>query len=63
MQDEPEISVFCEDSEYGIHDAPKFRKESSKLLSDNYENHELLYTIDHMIPSWHKEEIEFDNPE
>ena len=54
MHDEDNISAFQEESDFLLAEAPRFRKESSKLLSDNYENHELMYTIEHMIPNWHR---------
>lgn len=53
MQEEDNISAFQDESDFLVAEAPRFRKESSKLLSDNYENHELMYNVERMIPTWH----------
>lgn len=45
MHEEDNISAFHDESDFLVPEAPRFRKESSKLLSDNYENHELMYNI------------------
>jgi hypothetical protein len=44
-----------------VAEAPRFRKESSKLLSDNYENHELMYNLEQILPNWHVEEVEMQS--
>lgn len=61
LHEDDHVSAFGEDSDFVMVEAPRFRKESSKLLSDNYENNELMYTIEHMIPNWHREELELES--
>lgn len=55
MEEEDSISSFHDDKEFYHAMAPRLRKESSKLLSDNYENNELLYTIEQLVPNWERE--------
>ena len=45
MNQDDNISAFNDESVSFMEEIPRIRKESSKLLSDNYENNELMYTI------------------
>jgi hypothetical protein len=35
------------------------RAESAKMLCDNYENHELVYSVETLTPRFAKEDLEF----
>ena len=61
MHEEDSISAFRDESDFLVAEAPRFRKESSKLLSDNYENHELMYNLEQILPNWHVEEVEIQS--
>lgn len=58
---EDNFSACDGESQLYCTEIPRVRKQSYKLLSDNYEKNELLYTIEHMMmPEWHQQEMGLD---